>query len=71
MQEIRKVSIGNDYKNSMHYVVGQPVLGNYVIHVIQRVETGVIIWIEKDKEVLCWKEINNHTPMVLEFNINF
>ena len=71
MQEIRKVSIGNDYKNSMHYVVGQHVFGNYIIHVIQRVEAGIVIWIEKDKEVLCWKEINNNVPMVLEFNINF
>lgn len=71
MQEIRKVSIGNDYKNSMHYVVGQTVLGSYLIHTIHRVENGIAIWIEKDKEVVCWKEINNNTPMVLEFNINF
>jgi hypothetical protein len=71
MQEIRKVSIGNDYKNSMHYVLGQSVLGNYVIHTMQRTETGILIWIELDKVVLCWKEINYNVPMVLEFNINF
>ena len=71
MQEIRKVSIGNEYKNSMHYVVGQPVFGDYVIHAIQRKDEGIVIWIEKNKEILCWKEINNNTPMVLEFNINF
>ncbi|WP_296636066.1 MULTISPECIES: hypothetical protein [Flavobacteriaceae] len=71
MQEIRKVSIGNDYKNSMHYVVGQSIFGDYVIHAIQKIEDGIVIWIEKNKEILCWKQINNNTPMVLEFNINF
>jgi hypothetical protein len=47
------------------------VFGNYVIHTIQRIDTGILIWIEKDKEVVCWKEINNYVPMALEFNINF
>ena len=35
--DIRKISIGSDYKSAMHYVIGQEVLGNsYVIHLIKR-----------------------------------
>jgi len=26
--DVRKISIGADYKNAMHYVVGQKVLGD-------------------------------------------
>ena len=35
--DIRKVSVGADYKSgAMHYIVGQEVLGkNYIIHLIQ------------------------------------
>lgn len=72
MQEIRKITIGVDYKNSMHYVLGQTVLGSYTIHAIQKTkDESFLIWIEKNKEVVCWKEINKNLPIVLEFNINF
>lgn len=71
MQEIRKISIGTDYKNSMHYVLGQTVVGDYKIHVMQKTDKGIFIWIEKNKEVVLWKEINLFVPMTLEFNINF
>jgi hypothetical protein len=72
MQAIRKISIGTDYKNSMHYVVGQEVIGSYKIHSIIQVEdNSVVIWIEKDMEVVCWKSINKSYPMIIEYNINF
>ena len=71
MQQIRKVSVGVDYKNSMHYIVGQEVMGSYKIDAIVSVDNGVAIWIEKDKEIFCWKQINFSSPMVIEYNINF
>jgi len=73
MQLIRKISIGPDYKTSMHYVVGQEVLDkSYVIETIRVVDGGSIqIWIEKNSEVILWKSFNETIPKVIEFNINF
>lgn len=74
MQDIRKISIGPDYKNNaMHYIVGQPVLDKtYFIHAIQKSSSNSLyIWIEKNKEIVLWKEITENVPTVVEFNINF
>lgn len=70
---IRKISIGSDYKNAMHYIVGQTVLdGNYKIHNIIADGTFIEIWIENSiKEVIKWKSFNVAMPMAIEFNINF
>lgn len=73
--DIRKISIGQDYKSSsMHYIVGQEVLGGkYFIHLIQYVEQSdsFKIWIQQADEVLLWKEFNSNMPVSVEYNINF
>ena len=73
--EIRKISIGPDYKSgSMHYIHNQSVLNNsYTIHLIQLdKDTGTYkIWIERDGEILLWKEFNENMPVSIEYNINF
>lgn len=74
--DIRKVSIGPDYKNgAMHYIVGQPVLGDSnEIHLIRyNPDTGcVLIYIiNKKEEVVLWKQFNSAIPIAIEFNINF
>lgn len=73
--QIRKISIGADYKSSsMHYIHGQDVLnGQYFIHLIQYDKTSDShkIWIERDGEVLLWKQFNKNMPVSIEFNINF
>jgi len=70
--EIRKISIGPDYKSSaMHYIVGQEVLGgDYVIHLIRSEDDGIKIWIEKEDEVLLWKRFTVTMPVSIEYNIN-
>tara|TARA_R110000787_G_scaffold283780_1_gene396879 strand:- start:293 stop:517 length:225 start_codon:yes stop_codon:yes gene_type:complete len=73
--DIRKVSIGSDYKSgAMHYIVGQDVLGgSYSIHLIQYDKTtdSYKIWIHSKDEVLLWKEFKTTMPISLEYNINF
>ncbi len=73
--DIRKISIGPDYKSSsMHYIVGQEVLGGkYTIHLIQYVQhtSSVKIWIQQNDEILLWKEFNSNMPVSIEYNINF
>lgn len=72
---IRKISIGADYKSSsMHYIHGQDVLNNeYIIHLIQYepLADAYKIWIERDGEILLWKQFNSNMPISIEYNINF
>ena len=74
--EIRKVSVGPDYKSgAMHYIVGQEVLnGNYIIHLIKHDNdsNSIKLWIVNvDKEVELWKEFSSTMPISMEYNINF
>lgn len=76
MVDIRKISIGPDYKGgAMHYIVGQKVLnGNYeIIHIISNNKNQSIqIYIINDKkEITLWKEFNSTIPISIEFNIDF
>ena len=75
VMEIRKISVGPDYKGgAMHYLQGQDVLnGEYTIHLIQfdNDRQSYRIWIERDDEILLWKEFNHTIPVSIEYNINF
>jgi len=70
MNYIRKISVGSDYKNAMHYIVGQEVLGgSYLIDSINFEEKGYSVWVKKNGEVVKWKEVTN-TPVMVEYNLN-
>lgn len=73
--DIRKISIGPDYKNgAMHYIVGQKVLGDSnEIHLIKRNEfNSILIYIINVKEeVVLWKEFTSPMPISIEYNINY
>ena len=74
--DIRKISVGPDYKNgAMHYIVGQKVLNDTSsIHLIkQEKETGSvqIYIINEKKEIVLWKQFNATIPISIEFNISF
>jgi hypothetical protein len=74
--DIRKISIGPDYKNNaMHYIVGQRVLGDSnEIHLIKRDLNTMsikIYIINKKREIVLWKEFNRTIPISIEFNIDF
>ena len=76
MEDIRKISVGPDYRaGAMHYIVGQVVLGDSCqVHKILRTknETGFRVYvINKKEEVILWKEFNVSMPISIEFNIDF
>lgn len=75
MGNIRKISIGPDYKSgAMHYIVGQSILnGTYIIHLIKYVpeRSSIVIYIEKENEIVVWKEFTSSMPISIEYNINF
>lgn len=66
---IRKISIGVDYKDAMHYMVGQN-FGRNTIEVIRKISAQHYeIWIRtEDNEVVLWKEVVN-APVVVEMDI--
>lgn len=73
MNIIRKLSIGDDYKNAMHYIVNQKVFGESTIFEILKdsEKEEYIIWIKQGSEILKWKSFNFNMPISVEYNINF
>jgi hypothetical protein len=76
MVDIRKISIGPDYKGgAMHYIVGQKVINDtHEIHLIKYDDSkqSVKIYIINEKsEITLWKEFNSTIPMSIEYNINY
>jgi hypothetical protein len=73
--DIRKISVGPDYKGgAMHYIVGQSILGDTnEIHLIKldpEKQSIKIYIINKNNEVLLWKEFSSTVPISIEYNIN-
>lgn len=70
---IRKISIGTDLLNAMHFQVGKPVMGGeYTVFDIMRTDEGIYdIWVEKDGEAVKWKSIGQTVTVSIEYNINF
>ena len=76
MEQIRKISIGADYKSgAMHYIVNQEIFGGtHMINLIKKNESNqsLTIFIENKKgEIFLWKEFNSSMPVSIEYNIYF
>ena len=74
MSNIRKISIGSDYKNdAMHYSVGQEVYGGHTIcDIIGDGDQGdYLIYIKKNNEVIPWKKFNSNMAIAVEFDLKY
>jgi hypothetical protein len=73
--DIRKISVGADYKNSsMHYVKSQKILnGSHEILHIAFEDNCYKIYIKPvdDDISYLWKSFNENMPICIEYNINF
>ena len=70
MQTIRKISIGKDYKNdAMHYSVGQEVYGGHTIVNIIEEEDKYSIYIQKEDNVMPWKDFNKNMAISVEYDL--
>jgi hypothetical protein len=74
--EIRKISIGPDYKSgAMHYIVGQRVISDsHEIHLIKYDgDSGSykIYVISAKNEVFLWKEFTSTVPISIEYSLLF
>tara|TARA_Y100000015_G_C2389194_1_gene89157 strand:+ start:596 stop:817 length:222 start_codon:yes stop_codon:yes gene_type:complete len=69
---IRKITIGKDYKiDSMHYAVGQQVYGGHEICDIIESEDKYSIYIQKNNDVLPWKDFNKNMAISIEYNLEY
>ena len=72
MKLIRKISIGQDFKNeAMHYSVGQEVYGGHTICDIFEKEDGYHIYIQKDNNQIPWKHFNGNMAVSVEYNLDY
>jgi|TARA_R100000963_G_C4631269_1_gene96307 hypothetical protein len=71
---IRKISIGADYKNeAMHYAVGQQVYGGHEIsHILhEEKDNSYNILIKKNKEIVPWKKFNSNMAISVEYDLEY
>ena len=71
---IRKISIGSDYKNdAMHYAVGQQVYGGHEISniIFEDDDNSYNTFITKDDEVLPWKKFNSNMAISVEYDLEY
>ena len=71
---IRKISIGSDYKNdAMHYSLGQQVYGGHEIsHILyDEKDNSYNIYIKKNNEVLPWKKFNSNMAISIEYDLEY
>ena len=74
INNIRKISIGSDYKNdAMHYSVGQQVYRCHEIsHIIfEDSDKSYNIHIKKNNEVLPWKKFNSNMAISVEYDLEY
>ncbi len=70
--QIRKISIGSDYKNdAMHYSTGQEVYGGHRISDILEDNGSYNIFIKKGDETKQWKTFNSHMAISVEYNLEY
>jgi len=71
---IRKISIGSDYKNdAMHYSVGQEVYGGHrICNILHNEESSsYTVWISKNEEILPWKNFNSNMAIAVEYDLEY
>ena len=74
MNNIRKISIGSDYKNdAMHYSIGQQVYGGHEIsHILfDSSDNSYNIYIKKNNEVLPWIKFNSNMAISIEYDLEY
>lgn len=71
MNQIRKITIGVDYKDSMSYSIGQEVYGGHIINEIIETEDKYIVHILKDGYSKEWKTFNKNMGISCENDLNY
>ena len=74
---IRKISIGNDLLNAMHFQVGKQAMGGTTVisDIIKNGEGSYDIYVQREEdgipEVIMWKNIGRTVAVSIEYNLEF
>ena len=74
---IRKISIGNDLLNAMHFQVGKQAMGGTAVisDIIKNSEGSYDIYVQREEdgipEVIMWKNIGHTVAVSIEYNLEF
>lgn len=77
MSIIRKITIGNDLLNAMHFQVGKPAMGGTAVisDIIKNEQGSHDIYVQREEdgipEVIMWKTIGNTVAVSVEYNLEF
>ncbi len=69
MKQIRKITIGPDLKNGMHYIVGQKTFGGDIIDIIKNGEE-YDVFVKAGDEIKPWFTVTNQNIKV-EYNLEY
>jgi hypothetical protein len=70
MKQVRKISVGDNLKDSIHYQVGKPANSNSEIHDIIKEGEYFDIYIKEENEVQLWKSFQTRVICHIEYVID-
>ncbi len=68
---IRKISVGIDLKNAMHFSIGQSFNGYVVESIIIDENSQYKLFVRRGGEIYLWKVFNQNVPVTVEFDLSF
>ena len=74
---IRKITIGNDLLNAMHFQVGKPAMGGTatISDILKQDNGSYDIYVQREDEgipeVIMWKTIGKNVAVSVEYNLDF
>lgn len=77
MSIIRKISIGNDLLNAMHFQVGKPAMGGTaeICNILKNDDGSHDVWVQRVvddiPEVIMWKSIGATVAVSIEYSLDF
>lgn len=69
MKQIRKITIGPDLKNGMHYIVGQKTYGGTITDIIEK-NGSYDVYVKQEDEIKPWFSVTNQNIKV-EYNLEY
>ena len=70
MNKIRKISVGNDLKDAIHYFIGSKGAKGIVKDIIYDGELWFSVYIKEGEIVQLWKSLNKNMVIAVEYDID-
>lgn len=70
MNKIRKISVGSDLKDAIHYFIGSKGAKGIVKDIIYDGDLWFSVYIIEENVIQLWKSINKNMVIAIEYEIN-